>query len=548
MSVKLIAESKPFDALRFRLYPNMLCDTEWCGITVDSLFANGENISDSMNADGTDLFVPLPNKLRGSRRLDVTAWFTTRVPNYADRFGYYNGRYALETWFPMPAPRRNGEWLKIEYNPDAEPVADYFDFDVTLRYPDTLQAISPGFVSLDTLGDTASCRWVLPDAHEFPVLLGSGFKLDSTMLGKTSVKIFYAPKYTFAVDSIRNSVTRTLTFMSDYVSPYPYDEMIAVVGVFPRGGLELPRMTWLLPVPEHIGYRPYATVVIHEVIHQWFYGMINTNQALDPWMDESVTEFFTVKVNREIAGPQGNFLSLAGFTTSVSAKNRYAGRDFIGLVPITWPTLQYTDREYFSTIYAKGMMVMQTLTRLMGPENEKAFWQDYARTWQLREPTPDDFYAIADKYLPHEESASAASIVEMTEPLDFEMVSIGRQELQSVDTSDTDSTAGSSVAYSSEVHYTARHPLGFPVTVRLLFDDDTTQDTSVVPVMGFNSIVVTREVPVKGAIIDPDFVYAVDMNYLNNSLIPDSGKGAGLRLFSGFMYLLELLFSGLWGI
>lgn len=526
----------------------MLCDTDWCGITVDSLFVDGENISDSMIANGTDLYVPLPKKLRGSRQLDVTAWFTTRVPNYSDRFGYYVDRYALESWFPMPAPRRDGEWLKIEYNPDAEPVADFFDFDVTFRYPDTMQAISPGLISVDTAGDIASAGFTLNAAHEFPILVGPGYELDSTMLGETAVKIYYAPKYAFAIDSIRNSVTKTLTFMSDYVLQYPYNEMIAVVGVFPRGGLELPRMTWLLPPPERISYRPYAVIVIHEVIHQWFYGMINTNQALDPWMDESVTEFFTAKVNREIAGPRANFLSLMGFTATLSANNRYRGRNFVGLVPITWPTLHYTDPEYFGAIYSKGMMIMQTLTRLMGPDNEKAFWRDYAHTYVLKEPTPRDFYELADRYLPPEPGASAASIIEMVEPLDFEMTFIDRQELKPNDTALADSTGIDSVIYSSEIHYVAHHPLGFPVTVRMVFEDGAVRDTSVFPVMGYNSIVVEGDVPVEGAVIDPEFAYAVDMNYLNNSLVPDAGKGSGLRLFSGFMYMLELLFSSLWGM
>jgi hypothetical protein len=100
----------------------------------------------------------------------------------------------------------------------------------------------------------------------------------------------------------------------------------------------------------------------------------------------------------------------------------------------------------------------------------------------------------------------------------------------------------------STVSFMARHPLKAPVTVRLIFQDDVQKDTILVPKPGRNEIVVEGSEPVLGAVIDPDYVYAVDANLLNNALYPDVSSGAGLKLFEGLSYLVELLFGMAWGI
>jgi hypothetical protein len=99
----------------------------------------------------------------------------------------------------------------------------------------------------------------------------------------------------------------------------------------------------------------------------------------------------------------------------------------------------------------------------------------------------------------------------------------------------------------SEVAYSLLNPLSFPVPMQVTFASGAILDTTVAPLAGNHTLTITDSFPVIAAIIDPAGWYAVDHNYLNNSL-QVSASGAGLRVFSGLTFLVESLFSLLWGL
>jgi hypothetical protein len=89
--------------------------------------------------------------------------------------------------------------------------------------------------------------------------------------------------------------------------------------------------------------------------------------------------------------------------------------------------------------------------------------------------------------------------------------------------------------------------MGGPVTMRLFFDDGSSVDTVIAPNAGRHRLIYEAGRPVRGVVIDPDGVYALDPHLLDNSLVPDACDGCGLRLLSGLTYLVEIFFGGLWG-
>jgi len=552
VSVTFDSDKIDSDTYHFRLYPNRLCDneTEDCSITVDSVFLDSHDVTESIVIDGTDLLVMTPDRLRTShsRSRNIEIYFVTHLPEQRGRFGYWNGQYTLEAWFPMPAPWSDGAWLNVNYSENAEPVADHYDINVSLRLPDSLQVIAPG--KKDSIVDKREkiISIILHPAQDVPVVIATGYEQHETDCNGTMIRTFFRSECAFASDTLTDVACRTISYMSDNVLPYPFEKIVLVIGgLSVGGGLELPRMVLLSSPESGLFTRVHQTTMVHEVVHQWFFGIVASDQAGEPWLDEAITEYFTEKINRWMVVDRADFFSHFGFVLNQVSVHRAVSRSINDLLPIDLPAQDYRRADYFRTVYGKGTLIMKTLTALMGSEKEKQFWQEYADSFRFRRPTRSDFVQLATAYLPTDDTSHTSDLISTITPLDFAIESITTVRENSPSDSITDSISGKE-AYKITVMYTARQPLPFPVDFRIEYLDGSAFDTILYPTAGRHELILHHVARPTCAMIDAWYKYAIDGNYLNNSLQLSGGEGSGPRLFSGVLFLVESLFSMLWGL
>ncbi len=172
------------------------------------------------------------------------------------------------------------------------------------------------------------------------------------------------------------------------------------------------------------------------------------------------------------------------------------------------------------------------------------------REFEFGVPTPDDLAAVADRFLPYGPGA-ARKILDCTNALDFQVVSLDNKPVappppkpidtlsqgDSVETGTKDSAIDSlppRETFDVEVVYRCVQPLGFPVGLRVRFYDGSVRDTVVAGEVGMFTWKLTGVTPAQSAEIDPEHIYAVDMNYLNSLAdprrIPRGRAAALLRL------------------
>jgi peptidase M1-like protein len=535
--------------LRFRLYPNFECaDSAACGIHIDSMKVDGVNLSAGIISDGTDMYVPLVQPISAPEHLNAQVWFTTGVPGHNDRLGFAHGQYTLTGWFPMLAPWRDQQWQKIAYREFLEPAADLLDIEAKITFSDSLELIAPGISGLEPTEGMTTAQIRLEASSGVPLFFATRYNLDSTTVLNTALKLYYRESDRYAVDTVRAAATATIEYMSDYVLPYPFDELVIVIGgLSAGGGLEQPRMILASPPPRATGNSFYTSMIIHEVIHQWFYGIVNSDQARAPWLDEAVTEYLSLKIGHYRAQGSPDLFAVFGMTANHLSMNRMAARPFMETDAITCAGDRFYDQAtYYRTVYSKGTLVLKTLAGIMGEERERLFWREYADSFMYATPEPDDFVRIANKYLPVSESADARTILDHTSSTDFVILSLGT-EIVTAPSDSTERISEDSLVWEATIEYLAQHPLGFPVDLRVEFLDGTVIDTVLNPTPGRHKIEYTTPSPAVAAIIDPEYKYAIDSDYLNNSLTQERSRGAALRLFSGVTFLVESLFSSLWG-
>ncbi|MEW6050928.1 MAG: M1 family aminopeptidase [Candidatus Zixiibacteriota bacterium] len=560
VTVEFSVPDSNWEEVLFRLYSNFPCDSpstrtdlpdnKPCGTEIHGVTVNGADVRNEAKIEGTDLDVPIPKANHSSGPLEITIDFATHISDTGMDYGRQADGYFLYGWFPMPAPRRGNEWLKIQYGPESELVGDCFDITAIIHVPDSLELVSPGIAHIDSTDGIRAYTCNLQESHDFPVcILPKGYESGTRTLDHIQLTIRYRPEDSVVLDTVAEQIGHTMAFMSENVGPYPFGELVVVIGgPWIRGGLELPRLILLERPRSRFAPALYRSLVVHETIHEWFYGILNSNQALDPWMDEAATEYFTERVIRDISGGEGDRFSYWGISASFQDMRRLAARSVWTLVPVTLRSEQYAEPfEYFNAVYDKGCLVVQTLVNHLNDTDRRRFWHDYYQQFSFRSPTPLDFVTLLAQYPPYSSVSHVQHILNSNEPIDYQVEDISIRETSRNDTILSDSAAERVSQYTTKVTCVFYHPLPLPVALRVEYLDGTARDTTIVPDPGYHTYSFVGSSPGQTAILDPYYQISLDVNLLNNSLSRQGGRGVALRLMSGLTFLLQSLFQSVWG-
>ncbi len=184
-----------------------------------------------------------------------------------------------------------------------------------------------------------------------------------------------------------HSVIHALQVFSKHTFDYPYPVAISVHG--PVFGMEYPMICFNGPRPEEDGTYSRRTkyalisVVIHEVGHNWFPMIVNSDERQWTWMDEGLTTFCQFLAEREW---EEKYPSRRGMPPSIAS---YMKRD--DEMPIM--TNSESLRYFGSNAYAKPAVALNILREsILGRENFDFAFKEYANRWKFKRPTPADFF------------------------------------------------------------------------------------------------------------------------------------------------------------
>jgi hypothetical protein len=131
------------------------------------------------------------------------------------------------------------------------------------------------------------------DAHnvrDFNFSSAPDYQTASRVTNGTTITFFYR---TLPQSTVLDRAVQAFNLYTNKVGDYPAT-YINIAEVGPWYGMESPNLFW---IPRDAGSL-LAYEVVHEMAHEWFYGVVGNNQALEPFADEGVAEF----MSRELAG------------------------------------------------------------------------------------------------------------------------------------------------------------------------------------------------------------------------------------------------------
>ncbi len=184
-----------------------------------------------------------------------------------------------------------------------------------------------------------------------------------------------------------HAIIHTLNVYSRYTFAYPYPVAISVNG--PVFGMEYPMICFNGPRPQSDGTYSAETkyalisVIIHEVGHNYFPMIVNTDERQWTWMDEGINTFLQYLSEQEW---EQNYPSQRGEPEKIVPY--MLSTDQVPIMTNSESLLQFGNNAY-----AKPATALNILREtILGRELFDFAFKEYARRWQFKRPMPADFF------------------------------------------------------------------------------------------------------------------------------------------------------------
>ncbi len=513
---------------------------KWGRMTIDSILVNGENSSGFLTIEYTRGTLILKETAAINSPL-IDIYFKTVIPESGDRLSYNEDYYLLDGWFPFPAILNDdGSWYQPKYNQFSELVGDYFFYEVAFKAPSNLIIIGPGTSLKDSVlsNGTTQYHFVFGPAHDFVLALGPDYLVDETVSSEKILRIYYRDFEQPMVPDLREAVNYSLGYMMKNIGDYPYSSLNCVFSnIGFSGGIEFPGLIAFSSPRGAPGIvNMYDLLAAHETAHQWFYGIIGSNQVEDPWLDESIANLFTLKILNSYFGEEANLFDAVGLKVSVRDMLRLNAHIYAGELSLNQPTYSFTGSDsYFSTVYDRGALALETLDNLLGDSLSSLFWTSYYGKYKFGHPTPDNFRELYKFF-------GGDGLVDI-----FDILIYGSESID-YSVSELYNERGDSGEISVNFILHRQGRINYSVPYRIYLANGDSLDYNWLAVYDAEKISHIIPVPALSATIDPDKIFAIDANLMNNSALINLDNRPGFRLSGAILYLVESIFGLVGGL
>ena len=406
-----------------------------------------------------------------SLNLDIT--FQLDVPASFSRLGHVGDSYQMTQWYPKPAVYDRDGWHAMPYLDMGEFYSEFGSFDVSITLPENyvvgatgqlvtaseqafLQAkmeetgtylaeleeeIKKGNYTRKQEDAPASAsamktiQYKAEKVHDFAwfadkefKVVGDKIKLNSGKEVETYV-MFTEVEEQLWKDAI-TYVNRSVKFYSDKVGEYPWPHATAIQSALSAGaGMEYPMITV-------IGVSGTAKsldrVITHEVGHNWFYGILGSNERMHAWMDEGLNSYYENRYMDTYWESSSN--QLPGFVT----KGHDHSFDHVGykilaksnaMQPPSMDSEKMWQGCYWLGSYVKVPYLFSYLDAYIGEEAVDSMLHAYFETWKFKHPSPEDLQLVMENHSPKEFNWIFEHGMAAEDPMDYKITAVSEKSV-----------------------------------------------------------------------------------------------------------------------
>ena len=598
-----------------QLRNDRMAEDGWGYIDITSMtLADGTSLKDGIrfeapddgNADDqTVISVPLPTAVPpgGSVALDIE--FLAQLPRVFARTGYKDDFYMVGQWFPKLGVyeaagmrgRATGGWNCHQFHANSEFYADYGRFEVEMTVPKefVLGATGERTSRRDNADGTTTYVHTQDDVHDFAWTASPHYieqrqvfsagndvtaeeyarvaqlvdrPVDEVKLSDVEIIVLVQPPHRSQAERYFASAKAAIKWFGLWYGRYPYRTLTVVdpaPGAGGAGGMEYPTLitggtsflfgSWPLE-----GLRALEMVTVHEFGHNFWYGLVGTNEFEEAWLDEGVNSYSTAKALEVAYGPAAMadipMIQLGahdGARLSNSPRNRFDR--------VRQPAWTYSPGRYSFYSYQKPELLLRTLELHLGEVTMARVMRTYHERWRYRHPSSDDFYAVVNEVTGRDFKWFFDQAVEGTSVLDYAISSVssrrvrpdtghleGASERTFVSESSVDEAAGrddDTANHESTVIVTRLGEFVFPMEIAFKFEGKEVERVQWDGREAWKRFRFVRPEKLEWADIDPDRKVPLDVNWLNNGRRVDADGTAAARASLNWLGLVQGVIAGL---
>ena len=351
--------------------------------------------------DHTVTQVQLPRPLAPGDSITFHLAFHDQFPLSIARNGWKRDFIMGGQWYPKPGVFWHGAWNCHQYHSTTEFFSDFATFRVSLnvptRYTIGATGVPTGELTNGVPAGTKTLTFYAEDVGDFAWAASPHFTVtDGTYLsslGPVKIHVLALAAHPKAGARYLDIIQKTLAQFDQRYGPYPY-KIVTVIDPEPGseiGGMEYPTLftgdtSWYEPT--HLT----EVTAEHEFGHQYWYGMVATNEFEDAWLDEGINSYTEVKVLDAILGRNTSIFSRSYASAGDYELQRLMYVSKPDLDPVTRWAFKFRDaNSYGGVTYGKTATLLATLEGIIGKDTMDEAMRTYFMRFRFTHPTTQDF-------------------------------------------------------------------------------------------------------------------------------------------------------------
>jgi len=367
--------------------------------------------------DGTIMAINLGQTLSSGDSITFKIEYLLKIPEFSSRLGYHSHHYEMVHWYPKVCVFDEYGWHRDQYHAIGEFYGEYGDYRIELTVPGdyvvaaTGERIDPhdkrfidALVSHSgkiAMGERKSVRFSAEDVHDFAWVCDPNFLVEQYEVDGILLSVFYLKQSEkkwrnaglFAMEAVKR--------FNEWYGQYAYSNLSVVNGYY-HGGTEYPQLVIIGPGEDQFT-RLFEITIIHEIAHQWFYGIVGSNELDEAWLDEGFTTYSEIRYCEDRYGKDNSLLKLP-FIPPLSRRYYYKVIYYLNQtncieIPILTPAYEYIDVPiaYINSAYAKPALFLFNLEGILGRQRFDSILKRYIQEYTFKHPRTEDFIKTCEE-------------------------------------------------------------------------------------------------------------------------------------------------------
>jgi len=507
---------------------------------------------DGNKDDKSVVDVHVPKPIAPGAYVQFKIAFHDQMPETQARTGWKRDFVLGGQWFPKVGVWWQGAWNCHQFHAMTEFFADFGVYDVKLTVPQNEVVGASGVLVEEKSNpdNTNTFTYHGDDIHDFAWTASPRYKVKDDgvfqgQMGPVKLRFLLQPAHWDQAERHERIIKQTLEHFEKWYGPYPY-KTLTVVDPEPgsaAGGMEYPTFitgdtSWWAPGGIHL----LELVLEHEFGHQYWYGMVATNEFEDAWMDEGINSYTEVKVLDSILGKDTSILNMAGITAGERELQRLGYAGVADLDPMAQKGYDYaTYNSYGGITYGKTASVLLTLEGIIGEDTMAKAMHTYFMKYRFTHPTKEDFLKTIEEVAGKDLRWYFNQAVYGSKVMDYEVMRVDSFPVNWYEKKEMGfgKKEDKNAVYRSTVWLHRKEDFTMPVEVEIRFSNGEKIREHWDGQSRWTKFSYEKKAKVESAELDPDHKIQIDRNNFNNSYVVEANPKPTHKLSTYWLFLTQ---------